>query len=159
MHISADECNQRVKQFGSRSGPIISLNQAWQNVGLIWIRWDKQVNTHQKQLNGFKPSRKRSLTAHSKAMLLLWINYVIYVSCSCFLDCSLQPCAHLIGKGWPLGSLVSQYVMFNCVFVTFLCDVLGQLWCLVVMIPDLSYFVQSRCRAKVQSKWESVWLV
>ena len=31
------------------------------------------------------------------------------------------------------------FVMFNCVFVTFQCGILGQLWCLIVSIPD-------RCR-------------
>ena len=39
-------------------------------------------------------------TDRSKAVLLLWIIFVIYVSClSCFLVCSLQPCGHLLGKG------------------------------------------------------------
>ena len=33
--------------------------------------------------------------------------------------------------------------MFNCSFVTFLCGILGQVWYLIVLIPDLcplSYF-------------------
>ena len=45
------------------------------------------------------------------------------------------------GKG--LTSWLS-FVMFNCVFVTFPCGILGQVWCLIVSIPDichLSYFV------------------
>ena len=47
-------------------------------------------------------------------VLLLWMLYLINVSClSCFLVCSLQPCGHLLGKGWPLGSLVCDF------FVTF----------------------------------------
>ena len=51
-------------------------------------------------------------------MFLLWILFVIYVSClSCFLVCSLQPCGHLLGKGWPLGSLVCD-VVFLCVFLS-----------------------------------------
>ena len=29
------------------------------------------------------------------------------------------------------------FVMFNCVFVTFPCGILGQLWYLIVPIPDL----------------------
>ena len=36
-----------------------------------------------------------------------------------------------------------SFVMFNCVFVTFPCGVLGQVWYLIVSIPDLcqlSYF-------------------
>ena len=44
------------------------------------------------------------------------------------------------GKG--LTSWLS-FVMFNCVFVTFPCGFLGQVWYLIVSIPDLchlSYF-------------------
>ena len=45
------------------------------------------------------------------------------------------------GKGLTSWLL---FVMFNCVFVTFPCDILGQMWYLIVSIPDLcrlSYFV------------------
>ena len=53
------------------------------------------------------PPVKIFFTDHSKTVLLLWIIFVIYVSClSCFLVCSLQPCGNLLGKGWPLGSIV-----------------------------------------------------
>ena len=37
-----------------------------------------------------------------------------------------------------------SFVMFNCVFVTFQCGIPGQVWYLIVLIPDLchlSYFV------------------
>ena len=37
-----------------------------------------------------------------------------------------------------------MFVMFICVLVTFLCGILGQVWYLIVSIPDLfrlSYFV------------------
>ena len=38
-------------------------------------------------------------------VLLLWIICVIYfLWLSCFFLCSLVPCGHLLGKGWPLGS-------------------------------------------------------
>ena len=71
-----------------------------------------------------------------------WIIFVIYVSClSCFLVTSLQPCGHLLGKGLSLGSLVCDVY---CDFVTFSCGVLGQVWYLIVLIPDrclLTYFV------------------
>ena len=36
-----------------------------------------------------------------------------------------------------------SFVMFNCVFVTFPCSILGQMWYLIVSLPDLcqlSYF-------------------
>ena len=46
-------------------------------------------------------------------MFLLWTFFVIYVLClSCCLVCPLQPCCHLLGKGWPLGSLVCD--VFLC---------------------------------------------
>ena len=39
-------------------------------------------------------------TERSKAVRLLWILYVIYVSfLSSCLVCSLQPCGYLLGKG------------------------------------------------------------
>ena len=44
------------------------------------------------------------------------------------------------GKG--LTSLL-LFLMFNCVFVTFPCGILGKVWYLIVSIPDLcrlSYF-------------------
>ena len=47
--------------------------------------------------------------------------FLIYVSClSCFLVCSLQPCGHLLGKGWPLCFLVCD---------VFLCFVFFPMWC------------------------------
>ena len=65
----------------------------------------------------------------------MWIIFVIYVSClSCCLVCSLQPCGHLMGKDWPLGSLVCD--VFLC-FVTFPCGVQDQVWYMIVSIPDL----------------------
>ena len=56
----------------------------------------------------------------------------------CFCVCSLLPC----GKGLTSWIL---FAMFNCVFVTFPCGILGQVWYLIVSIPDhcrLSYFVK-----------------
>ena len=47
-------------------------------------------------------------------------------------------CCLMIGlTSWLL------FVMFNCVFVTFSCGILAQIWYLIVSIPDLcrlSYF-------------------
>ena len=43
--------------------------------------------------------------------------YVIYVLClSCFRVCSLQPVGHLLGKGWPFGSLVCDVFNRFCHF-------------------------------------------
>ena len=39
---------------------------------------------------------------------------------------------------WERANLLDfLYVMFSCVFVTFPCGVLGQVWYLIVSIPDL----------------------
>ena len=49
----------------------------------------------------------------------------------------------------PIGKRLTcllLFVMFNCVFVLFPCGILGQVWYLIVSIPDvwhLSYFVLS----------------
>ena len=43
-----------------------------------------------------------------------------------------------------LGSFMHLFVMFYCVFATFPCGILGQIWYLIVSIPDfcrLSYFL------------------
>ena len=44
-----------------------------------------------------------------------------------------------------------SFVMFNCAFVTFLCGILGQVWYLIVSIPDLIFatFLTLICLAVV----------
>ena len=59
---------------------------------------------------------------------ILWILFVIYVSLLSLLDClvcSLQPCDHLLGKGWPLGSLVCGVSLCFCHFPIMQCLGLG----------------------------------
>ena len=34
-----------------------------------------------------------------------------------------------------------SFVVLNCVFVTFLCGILGQVWCLTLSISDLCPFI------------------
>ena len=108
---------------------------------LIHIRNKGEVAT----IKLVKPPVKIVLTDRSKAVLLLWIFFVIYISClSCFLVCSLQPCGHLLGKGWTLGYFVCD--VFLC-FVTFSCGDLGQVWYFIVSVSDLchlSYFFTKR---------------
>ena len=63
---------------------------------------------------------------------------MLFMSCVCHAFASAHCC--LAGKG-PTSLLL--FVMFNCVFVTFPCGILGQVWYLIVLIPDLcrlSYF-------------------
>ena len=61
--------------------------------------------------------------------------FVIYVSyLLCCLVCSLQSCGQLLGKGQPLGSLVCDVFLCFCHFPS---GVLGQVWHLIVSIPNL----------------------
>ena len=76
-----------------------------------------------------KSSSKNGFTDPSKAVLPLWIIF----GCLYFVF-SLQPYSHQLGR---TGLLARLYVKFSCVFVSFPCGVLGQVWCLIVLIPDL----------------------
>ena len=63
---------------------------------LIHIKNKDEVAT----VKHFKPS-SNYVTDCSKGVLLLWILFVVCVSClslSCYLECSLQPCGHLRGN-------------------------------------------------------------
>ena len=67
----------------------------------------------------------------------------------CYLCLVFVILSHLfIAALWsPAGKWLTSwllFVMFNCVFVSFPCGMLGQVWYLTVLIPDLchlSYFV------------------
>ena len=95
----------------------VEILHQWDYRLLIFNRKSKHINIiflKHTENNAF-------FTDRSKVVLLLWILFVIYISClSCFLVCSLQPCGHLLGKGWPLGSLVCDI---------FLCFSLFLKWC------------------------------
>ena len=64
------------------------------------------------------------------------------------------------GKGWPLGSLVCDVLL--CVVFHFPKCVLGQVWCLIVLIPDLcllSYFnIDDRIVTSTQIKYSNLML-
>ena len=107
-----------------------------------------------------KPSN--FLTDHSKTVLLLWILFVICVSCLSVILSYLFLADLWSTAGKQLNHLALLYVMFSCVFVTFNNGVLGQVLYLIVSIPDLCllpYFVaweQQRRRpvcASMQSDW------
>ena len=55
-------------------------------------------------------------------------------------------CLFITAMWSPAGKVLTSLLlimMFNCVFVTFPCGILGQVWYLIVSIPDLcpiSYF-------------------
>ena len=50
--------------------------------------------------------------------------------------CSYVLCGHLLGKGWPLGSRL-WCLLWVCHFPI---GILGQVWYLIVSIPDLCTF-------------------
>ena len=58
---------------------------------------------------------------------------MLFMSCVC----------HAFASGERLTAWL-LFVMSNCDFVTFPCGILGQVWYLIVLIPDLcrlSYFI------------------
>ena len=62
--------------------------------------------------------------------------YVFVLSCVCYVFmcvCLNVLCGHLLGKGWPLGSR-SGVLLWACHFPF---GILGQVWYLIVSIPDL----------------------
>ena len=84
--------------------------------------------------NMFKHSSKKIFTHRSKAVLLLWILFVIYVSRLSLLYrlvCSLQPCDHL------LTSWLSCVWCFLELLSLSHYGVSGQVWYFIVSIPDL----------------------
>ena len=77
-----------------------------------------------------------AVTDCSKAVLLLWIFDVFVLSCICYVFVRVYLyvlCGHLLGKGWPLGSRL-WCLLWVCHFPI---GILGQVWYLIVSIPDL----------------------
>ena len=67
---------------------------------------------------------------------------MIFMSCVCHVHSRLFIAALWSPAAEGLASWL-LFVMFNCVFVTFPCGILGQVWYLIVLIPHLchlSYF-------------------
>ena len=64
-----------------------------------------------------------------------------FVDLFCYLCFVLSVHCSLVVICWERADLVALlYVMFYCVFVTFPCGILGQVWYLIVSIPDLCLF-------------------
>ena len=75
--------------------------------------------------NQFKPSSKIFLLTVPRRCFFCG-SFMLFLSCFCFACvhvCSMMPCGHLLGKGWPLGS---------------------SLWCLIVKL-SLSYWYHWPC--------------
>ena len=89
----------------------------------------------------FKPYRN-FLTDRSKAVLLLWILFVMCVYVGLFHTVLSVPCSLVVTCLERADLFALLCVMFSCVFVTFPYGVLGQVWYLIVSIPVclLPYF-------------------
>ena len=97
-------------------------------------------------LNMLKPSS--SFTDRSKAVLLSFTDDFCYL-CFVFV-CHTVPCS-LVETYWKMADLLAFlyvmcffFVLFFCVFVLFLYDVLSQVWYLIVLIPDFAVFLTLR---------------
>ena len=56
----------------------------------------------------------------------------------------------LVVTCWERDDLLALlYVVIYCAFVTFPCGVLGQVWCLIVSIPGLAFFLTSNMEVLV----------
>ena len=80
------------------------------------------------------------LTDHSKAVVLLWIIFIICASCLTYcLVCIL------IVTCWERADLLALFcVMFSCAFFfSFPYGVLGWVWYLILLIPDRETFMLS----------------
>ena len=55
---------------------------------------------------------------------------MLFISCVCH---AFAPCSHLLG----CADLWLLFVMFIVFFFSFPCGILGQVWYLVVLFPDL----------------------
>ena len=88
----------------------------------------------------------------------LWIFYVFVLSCVCYVFvrvCLYVLCGHLLGKGWPLGSRL-WCLLWVCLFPI---GILGQVWYLIVSIPDLctlTYFKFYRLPIQELPHWDSL---
>ena len=85
----------------------------------------------------FKPS-SNFLTDRFKAVLLLWILLLFVLLCLCLCHTVLSVSCSIGVACWERADLLALlYVMFSLCFVIFPYGVLGQVWYLIVSIPDL----------------------
>ena len=87
------------------------------------------ILTRNKDGVGAKPSS--IFTDHSKAVILLWILIFVCVSCLSVMQC----CPYFVALKSPVWKGLNSWL--SCVFVTFLYDVIGQVWYMIVSIPNL----------------------
>ena len=105
--------------------------------------------------NWFQPSNKISLLTVPRRYFFCG-SFVLFMSCVCHTSASGHCCLlSNAGKGLTSWFL---FVMFNCVFVTFSCGILGQVWYLIVVLMSypLYTWTSNWCATFNSSKTESV---
>ena len=106
-------------------------------------------------LNRFKPSSKIFYWPFQGGSSFVDLLCFCSVLCLlCFVRvCLYVLCGHLLGKGWPLGSRL-WCLLWVC---HFLIGILGQVWYLIVSIPDLCTLTYFHIRVYAY-KYACAWL-
>ena len=98
-------------------------------------------------LNRFKPSSKIFYWPFQGGTSFVDLLCFCSVLCLlCFVRiCVYVLCGHLLGKGWPLGSRLCC-LLWVCHFPI---GILGQVWYLIVSIPDLCNLTYFECQTAI----------
>ena len=102
----------------------------------IYVSWStSELRVRLAPLNRFKPSGKIFYWPFQGGTSFVDLLCFCSVLCLlCFVRvCLYVLCGHLLGKGWPLGSRL-WCLLWVCHFPI---GILGQVWYLIVSIPDL----------------------
>ena len=102
----------------------------------IYVSWStSELRVRLAPLNRFKPSSKIFYWPFQGGTSFVDLLCFCSVLCLlCFVHvCLYVLCGHLLGKGWPLGSRL-WCLLWVCHFPI---GILGQVWYLIVSIPDL----------------------
>ena len=102
----------------------------------IYVSWStSEFRVRLAPLNRFKPSSKIFYWPFQGGTSFVDLLCFCSVLCLlCFVRvCLYVLCGHLLGKGWPLGSRL-WCLLWVCHFPI---GILGQVWYLIVSIPDL----------------------
>ena len=125
------------------TGCIILIQRSYvnNNVNFLWnkpalVSWStSELRVRLAPLNRFKPSSKIFYWPFQGSTSFVDLLCFCSVLCLlCFVRvCLYVLCGHLLGKGWPLGSRL-WCLLWVCHFPI---GILGQVWYLIVSIPDL----------------------
>ena len=123
----------------------------------IYVSWStSELRVRLAPLNRFKPSSKIFYWPFQGGTS--FVDLLCFCSVLCLL-CFVRVClyvlfGHLLGKGWPLGSRL-WCLLWVCHFPI---GILGQVWYLIVSIPDLctiTYFYPNKLHGMVYSLMHS----